>query len=154
STVPSAANSFTSPPPVAPTRKPGSMRKSPIASPPNAPVTPTLVACSVDSATPSVAIPKVNALGTRRLRRSITALVAPDAATTEATTRSDVGGNDGCPQDVGDCSAESRHGENGADGDQRHQQAILEEVLSLGVACKAGDECEGVTCHGRHLGVG
>src|SRR5688572_1346293 len=84
--APTAANSLTSPPPVAPIRYPGSINRRPTPHPASAAPMPTVPQPAAASSTPDAASGMVNALGMRRVRRSIAA-AAHVAAATIARTR-------------------------------------------------------------------
>src|SRR5688572_5788457 len=84
--APTAANNLTSPPPVAPIRYPGSINRRPTPHPASAAPMPTVPQPAAASSTPDAASGMVNALGMRRVRRSIAA-AAHVAAATIARTR-------------------------------------------------------------------
>src|SRR5262245_43390823 len=116
------------------------MSTSPTASPANACGTARPLRLVAASTTPRTAMAKVRGFGTRRERRSTTALAAPQPATTHATTASDIRGNNGGPQDVGDGLPELGHREDGAHGNQCHEQGVLEKVLPLVCPSEVDDE--------------
>src|SRR2546422_856619 len=93
SRVPTAANSFTSPAPVAPIRWPGSIRSSPRANPANAPATLTPLTWVAAIVTPTAVIPIVSGFGTRRVYKSTTAPAPTLAATVATTMASEIVGN-------------------------------------------------------------
>ena len=91
--VPIAANSLTSPAPVAPIRCPGSISMRPTAKPASDPATVTPLVCDAANETPRAAMPRVSVFGTRRLQTSTTALAPPLAATAATTATSEILGN-------------------------------------------------------------
>src|SRR5438874_1084397 len=80
------------------------------------------------SSTPVAAVVAQTAFGMRRLAASMTAALHMPAQSTVSTAASEFGSN-GPPEDVGDLGGEHSHRRQGEDGDQRRQQAVLEQVL-------------------------
>src|SRR5471032_2906031 len=138
SSVPMAANSFTSPAPVAPITCPGSISRSPHANPASAIGTPSFVTCRNASVMPVSASPTVSGFGTRRLLRSTTAPAPPPAATTETATGSKILSN-GLPEDGVDRVAHRRDARQNEHRDQHGEQAVLDQVLSLVVTNQIAD---------------
>src|SRR5712691_5237374 len=143
SSVPIAANSFTSPAPVAPTKWPGSISAKPSANPASAAATLTLVRWAAASARPRPAIPSVNRFGTRRLLRSMTALNPPLPATTPTTTTSEILSN-GRPEHRHDRLSDRGHSDHHHHGDQHGQEPILDQVLAIVATNEAADGGEHV----------
>src|SRR5436309_11086249 len=143
SNVPIAANSFTSPAPVAPTKWPGSMSAKPSANPASAAATLTLVRCVAASARPSAEIPNVNWFGTRRLLRSISALSPPLPATALTTITSEILSN-GRPEHRHDRLSDRGHSDHHHHSDQHGQKPILDQVLTIVATNEAADGGEHV----------
>src|SRR3989442_14616912 len=79
-------------------------------------------------------MPSVNQFGTRRTRKSMAALAPPLPATAAITTALDgTGNNTGkcLPEQRVDSRPDRRHDGDRDDGDQRDEQAVLDQVLSL-----------------------
>src|SRR5437762_726381 len=89
--VPTAASSFTSPPPVAPHRYPGSISVRPTTAPRTAPTMPTRPVLVSAIATPIAAAAPVRPFGTRRVRRSMTAAVRLQIETATVVTIAGLG---------------------------------------------------------------
>src|SRR4051794_27842852 len=138
SSAPAAAKSFTSPAPVAPNRWPGSISPRPMAMPAIEPAIVNRPMPATANATPAAASDAVSTLGTRRVRTSIVAAVMPPAASVVSTIRSDGVANVSPEQRVNRLSkvADCCHGD---DGDQRREQAVLEQVLAVGPAGQPPD---------------
>src|SRR2546422_7491221 len=143
SRVPMAANSFTSPAPVAPTKWPGSISAKPSANPASAAGTLTLVRCVAASARPRAAIPSVNGFGTRRLLRSMSALNPPLPATTPTTITSESLSN-GRPEHRHDRLSERGQSHHYHHGDQDAQKPVLDQVLAIVATNEAADGGEHV----------
>src|SRR5206468_3740010 len=128
--VPIAANSLTSPAPVAPIRCPGSISMRPTAKPASDPATVTPLVCDAANETPRAAMPRVSVFGTRRLQTSTTALAPPLAATAATTATSEILGN-ALPEHRVDGVPNLGHRGERDDRDQRHEEGVLEQVLPL-----------------------
>src|SRR5262249_43246736 len=135
----SAASSLTSPPPVAPMRNPGSIKRSPTSSPSSEEATPMDVACHAARATPHAAMPPVSALGTRRQARSVIT-PAPPAPATIATTRELDKARNRLPEKSVEGLPDRGHRHDRDDGDERHQKRVLEQILTVVVIEDAGGE--------------
>src|SRR5262245_1293519 len=133
SSVPTAASSFTSPPPIAPIRYPGNMSARPTRQPASASQMPTRPSPIAASPRPTRATPAVSTFGTRRIRRSIAAAVIAAAATTINGSALDIGGSNSSPEHGVDGVAHLGDGTNRNEGDQRAEQRVLEQILA-GVA--------------------
>src|SRR5580704_7261786 len=133
SSVPSAANSFTSPAPVAPITWPGSSSSSPHRPPRSADAIPSVVTWNSASARPVSARPPVSTFGTRRTFKSTAAPAPPPAVTSDTTTGSEILSN-GLPEHRVDRIADRRHAREDEDGDEHGQQAVLDQVLAFVVA--------------------
>src|SRR4051812_24131494 len=135
-TAPTAAISFTSPAPVAPSRWPGIISPSPTANPANEAHNGTPLIPVAASATPTPASAAVSSFGIRRVRMSIT------VATTSAATRAAkavleiAGDSNGLPENRVDRVAHDRHRANRHHREQRREKPVLQQVLALfGAAC-------------------
>src|SRR5690349_11704828 len=138
SSAPDAPNSFTSPAPVAPKRCPGSISATPIASPASDPARETRPIPAAATARPAAASESVSAFGTRRVFRSIAAAAQPAAAMVPITITSD-GLTNAAPEHVVNRGAQRADSRDGDHGDQRRQQAVLEQILALGALRKSTD---------------
>src|SRR5260370_2859350 len=130
SSVPIAANSLTSPAPVAPTMCHGSMSNSPTANPTSAAARLTGVTCNRARTTPVSAMPIVSGFGTRRVLRSTRALTPPLAATAAITIGSKIL-NNGLPEHRLDDGGQRRQGSQHEHRDQHGEEPVLEQVLSV-----------------------
>src|SRR4051794_6484843 len=127
--APTAAMNFTSPAPVAPSAWPGSMSRRPTMNP--AKDAPSEIPLTPEAAkpTPIPAMVAVSAFGMRRTLISITvATSAPEDSAANATL--EIAGNRR-PEHVGNRLAHHRHGADREDRDERHEQPVLEEVLTI-----------------------
>src|SRR5712692_5042948 len=117
------------------------MASRPTAHPPRAAHRLTVPRPDAARATPSAAIPSVSGFGTRRMRRSTSALVPAQAATTATTMGLKAGstGSNRLPQDRVEHVACRCHGHNRADGDQHGQQAVFHEILAVVFANQTAD---------------
>src|SRR5581483_8456732 len=136
--VPSAANSFTSPAPVAPTTWPGSMTKNPTSSPAIACGSVTAPIPNAAAARPARAVAPVSTFGMRRVRRSMAVLDAPPAAMAATVIGSEILSNVQ-PEHVVDRVAEYRHRAGREDRDERGEQPVLEQVLTVGLSQHPAD---------------
>src|SRR5438034_10961534 len=137
--VPIAANSLTSPAPVAPIRCPGSISMSPTAKPASDPATVTPLVCDAANETPRAAMPRVSVFGTRRLQTSTTALAPPLAATAATTATSEILGN-ALPEHRVDGVPNLGHRGERDDRDQSREQAVLEQILPVLTANVPGEQ--------------
>src|SRR4029079_19751202 len=129
SSAPTAPISFTSPAPVAPRRCPGSIKSTPSASPAPAAASDSPLTPVTARATPVAAIRAVTTFGIRRVRRSIAVAISRPAASA-ANDGSEIGGN-GLSENIVDGVAKGRHRADREHRDQRHEQAILEQILPV-----------------------
>src|SRR5471030_756743 len=147
--APSAANSFTSPAPVAPKTWPGSISASPSANPANeAPIVMPLRP-NTANATPLAASSTVSGFGTRRVHRSIAAPV-PAPAVTVVSTRTSEGLTNAPPEDVVNRVAQRADADHREDRDQRREQSVFEQVLAVVPLHETADRRE-YLCHEPRL---
>src|SRR5678815_375694 len=137
-TAPMAANSFTSPSPVAPNRWPGSIRTSPSASPTSDAAIVRSLRPNTAKATPLAASSRVSGLGTRRVERSMAA-AAPQPPATVAITRKSDGLTNVLPEDRVDRVADSRDAGHCGDCDQTGDKSVFEQVLAFVAKGQARD---------------
>src|SRR6478736_1134346 len=144
SSAPAAAKSLTSPAPVAPNRCPGSINPKPMAMPAIEPAIVNRPMPATANATPAAASDAVSAFGTRRVRTSIAAAANPPPASVVSTIRSDGVANVSPEQRVNRLSkvADAEYRDH---GNQRREQAVLEQVLAVGPARQPPD------CHNNPL---
>src|SRR5215470_17877764 len=130
SSVPTAASSFTSPPPIAPIRYPGNMSARPTRQPASASKMPTRPSPTAARPRPTSAMLAVSTLGTRRIRRSMAAAVMAATATTRNGSVLDIRRRNGLPEDGVDGVAHMAHRSERNDSDQGSEQRVLEQVLA------------------------
>src|SRR6187399_921579 len=130
SSVPSAANSLTSPAPVAPITWPGSISASPTANPKSAWTIDTVPFPVAASIKPAMAMPSVSGFGIRRVYRSTTALDAPLLATALTSRGSEILSNV-VPENRIDRVSHGHHRAECDDRNQDYQQPVLQKVLPL-----------------------
>src|SRR5919201_4446861 len=147
SKVPRAANSFTSPAPVAPTKCPGSISTNPTANPASAPATETPVTCNAANARPSAVIASVSWFGTRRVFKSTSAPTPPLVATTATKMASDALSN-GLPEPRVNRVADRPDRRERHDRDERRQQPVFDQVLALVAAPNQSHNEETHPVHG------
>src|SRR5947207_644583 len=130
SSAPAAASSLTSPAPVAPKMWPGIMNARPSRQPSSDAPRPTRPKPAAARPMPMAASVAVRMLGMRRVRRSITAAAPMPIATTAVTSASELCISDGIPEHRLDGAAHGVDRTDGSDDDERHEQRVLEQVLS------------------------
>src|SRR5438445_3459112 len=138
SSDPMAANSFTSPAPVAPNRWPGSMSARPTKNPRAAAPTVRWPIPAAANPRPLSASRPVSAFGTRRVLRSTNAAAATPAASVPITMKSDDLTN-GAPEHVVNRLANRGDADDGDERYQRRQQPVFEQVLAVGFASRTRD---------------
>src|SRR5262249_21158912 len=130
SSVPMAANSLTSPAPVAPTRCPGSISARPAANPSSASVGDSAPRRAAATTRPKAVIPSVSTFGMRRVYRSTRVLESPLPATALTATGSEILSNV-VPEDVGDRLSQRGYRSKSDERDQGREQPVLEQVLGF-----------------------
>src|SRR3954454_1437034 len=136
--APSAANSFTSPAPVPPSRWPGSISAAPSASPAAAAPTDSPLTPTAAMPMPVAASVPVNTFGTRRVRRSMAAAtLAP--ATTAANTAGSNGLSNVLPERRVNRGAERGDAGHRDDRDQRGEKSVFQKILAVGAKRQAFD---------------
>src|SRR5205823_5100096 len=138
SSDPIAANSFTSPAPVAPNRCPGSINARPRRNPANAPPIDTPLMPVAANTTPASASSAVSVFGTRRVRTSIAAAAAAPAVSVPSTMRSD-GLTNVSPEHVVNRLPQRADADDRDDGNERRQQSVLEKVLAVARAAEPSE---------------
>src|SRR4030095_10059110 len=106
------------------------MKANPRRQPTSAPPIPMGPSCTAANVTPTTASEPVSALGMRRVRRSMTAARPVAAQTIDNTSTSDSGCDD-IPKHRFDRAAHRGHCAYRDQHDERNQQRVLEQVLSV-----------------------
>src|SRR3954470_8236737 len=127
--APAAANSLTSPAPVAPIRCPGSISARPSARPASEAPSDRPPMPHAAETPPTAASPIVSGFGTRRVRRSIAAPM-PVPATRVAIAINSEGLANLHPENVVDRVAERFDADHGDDRNQRRQQSVFDQILA------------------------
>src|SRR5688572_25459888 len=130
SSVPRAASSFTSPPPVAPKRCPGSIRRSPTTPPATAAPIPMRLIPAAAITRPTIVTAPVSVFGTRRVLRSITEAARPHPSTIVSTSASEDVGDD-IPEPQLDHAGESIDGGQHGNRDECREHAVFDQVLPV-----------------------
>src|SRR5260221_326002 len=136
--VPIAANNFTSPAPIAPKTKPGSINARPTPRPASAAPTEMPLKPVTASARPTDASRAFRTFGTRRVRTSIAAAVSAPATIVASTMKSNDLAN-AAPENLVNRVAQRRDAEHGDRRDQRGEQSVFDQVLSLVPQGQASD---------------
>ena len=134
SRLPTAAISFTSPAPVAPSTCPGSMSTRPITHPSTAAPTDTPPKPNAASPRPAPAIVPVRTLGIRRVRRSTTVATSRPAISTASDALAAAG--DDLPEHRVDGVSNRRDGSECDKGNERAEQRVLEKILTVLLAAQ------------------
>src|SRR4051812_40649083 len=138
--APTAANNFTSPAPVAPIKCPGSISARPSARPASDAPSERPPMPNAAKATPVAANPIVSGFGTRRVHKSIAAPTPVPLTTVAIARKSDGLANLG-PEDTGNRVAERRDTDNRREGDQRRQQTVFDQILSVVLEKQPCESC-------------
>ncbi len=128
--VPSAAISFTSPPPVRPKTCPGNITTKPVRKPTSAMPGGSSTTPDAAAMIPRAATDNVSALGTRRVEKSIAALRPALAITAVTVITSESGGNP-VPKQLENCLANRGHDRDAQKSNKPDEHRVLDQILRV-----------------------
>src|SRR5512144_2587716 len=148
-TAPTAAINFTSPMPVAPRNRPGSINATPANQPSSEETSVMPLAPIAASTRPRAAVPNVITFGIRRVRRSIAAPAPAPAAT--ATNMTSDGASNGLPEHGVNRASDGSNRRERHQRDEGDEQGVFEQVLpALFTRLTAEPESNQCTSQGAH----